>query len=254
MEVAAYAAREAGKVHKKYFDANVEVKKKDKSFDLITIADIEAEERIVSVIKDHYPRHNILAEERGYEKTSSEYTWIIDPLDGTNNFAHKLPIFCASVALAEKGEPIVGAIYDVSKDELFCTQKGKGAVLNGREIAVSAVEALDKALLITGFYYDRGEEMADNLGRIKLFFQRSIIGIRRFGSAALDLCNVACGRASGFWEFELNPWDFAAGKLLVEEAGGRVTGRKGETIVLQKSFMVASNGRIHNQMLEVLNL
>jgi myo-inositol-1(or 4)-monophosphatase len=254
LDVAKLAAKEAGKVHKRYFEGDIQTEEKSSSFDLVTAADLQAERTVVSIIKEHFPEHNFLAEEQSYAKTGSEYTWIIDPLDGTNNFSCRLPIFCASIALAHKDEVEVGAIYDVSRDELFYAQKGQGAYLNGKKIEVSPTDTLQKSLLITGFYYDRGQEMLNTLEAIKRFFLRRIMGLRRLGAAALDLCYVSCGRASGFWEFELNPWDFAAGKLLVEEAGGKVTGQHGEKVdIWRKSYIVASNGKIHTPILDVLS-
>lgn len=246
------AAKAAGKIHKKYFNTALKVKTKSTSFDLVTVADVEAEQKAVSLIKKHFPAHNFLAEEHIYEKTPSEYTWVIDPLDGTNNFASGLPIFSVSIALVKNGEPLVGVIYDVTRNELFYAQRGSGAYLNGKRICVSGVKNLNQSLLITGFYYNRGKEMNEALGKIKRFLLKRIIGIRRLGSAALDLSYVAAGRASGFWEFKLSPWDFSAGILLVREAGGKVTGRFGEKITLKESYIVASNGKIHNQMLGVL--
>lgn len=253
IDIAILAAKEAAKIHKKYFNTDFAIETKEKSFDLVTIVDIEAEKAIVSIINDNFPGHNIIAEEAEYAKTDSKYCWIIDPLDGTNNFANKIPIFSVSIALAKNGEILVGVVYDVMRDELFSAQKGRGSFLNGQKISVNSVNELKQAILITGFYYDRGAAMVKNLEKIKQFLQKKIIGIRRFGSAALDLCYIACGRAAGFWEFELNVWDFAAGKLIVEEAGGRVTGKDGEEISLKKSFIVASNSKIHPQMLEVIN-
>lgn len=254
LELAIKAAKIAGRIHQRYFQGKLKVEKKSSTFDLLTIADTEAEKAIVSLIKQHFPDHNIFAEEGSYEKTSSEYTWIIDPLDGTNNFISGLPIFCASVALSRKDKVIAGAIYDVMRNELFYAQKNKGAFLNGKRIKVNPTKTLKESLLITGFYYSRGKEMIETLEAIKRFFFKHILGLRRLGAAALDLCYVACGRAAGFWEFELNPWDFAVGKLLIEEAGGRVTGRYAEKVPLfKKYFIVASNGKIHNQMLEVIN-
>jgi len=254
LRVAIAAAKKAGKIHKKYFRSDIPVETKSSPFDLLTVADKEAEEVIVSMIKKNFPGHNFIAEEQSYEKTGSEYTWVIDPLDGTNNFACGLPIFCASVALMRSGEVEVGAIYDVLRNELFYAQKGRGAFLNGSRIRVSSADTLEKSLLITGFYYSRGEEMIQTLETIKRFFLRRIMGLRRLGAAALDLCYIASGRASGFWEFELSPWDFAAGKLIIEEAGGKVTGKTGEKISpTGKTFVVASNGKIHEQMLAVLN-
>lgn len=253
IDTAISAAKEAAKIHKKYFNTDFEVKTKGKSFDLVTIADTEAEKAVVSLIRSNFPDHNILAEEEKYSKTDSKYRWIVDPLDGTNNFANKIPFFSVSIALAKDGEAIVGVVYDCLRDELFSAQKGKGAFLNGQAISVNLAKGLKQSILITGFYYDRGSAMVKNLEDVKQFLQKEILGIRRFGSAALDLCYVGCGRAAGFWEFELNAWDFAAGKLIVEEAGGRVTGRGGEAIRLEKSFVVASNNKIHSQMLEVIN-
>ncbi|UCG35117.1 MAG: inositol monophosphatase [Candidatus Omnitrophota bacterium] len=254
IDVAIAAAKQAGTIHKKYFQTDIAIEEKSSSYDLVTVADLESEKAVVATIKYHFPEHNILAEEEKYEKTDSEFTWIIDPLDGTNNFAHGLPIFCVSIALAHKNEVMLGVIYDVMRDELFSAEKGKGALLNGKIINVTSTATLQKSLLITGFYYDRGEEMADTLDNVKRFFIKRIVGLRRLGAAALDLCYIASGRAAGFWEFELNPWDFAAGKLIVEEAGGRVTGKQGEEVgIRKKSYIVASNGRIHDQMISVLN-
>lgn len=255
LDLAKKAARTAGLIHKKYFRTAFKIKTKSSSYDLLTIADKESEKAIVSLIKKYFPEHNILAEENIYKKTSSDYLWIIDPLDGTNNFVSGLPIFCVSIAMAYKNEIIAGAVFDVTRNELFYAQKNKGAFLNGKRIRVSSVDALKRALIITGFYYNRGKEMLKTLENIKRFLLKNIIGIRRLGSAALDLCYVASGRTTGFWEFQLSPWDFAAGRLLIEEAGGKITGRKGEEIpLIKKSFVVASNGRIHQQMLKVLNV
>ena len=252
--VAIRAARVAGRIHKKYFNSSLKVRTKSSSFDLLTVADTEAEAAAVSLIKRDFARHNFLCEEYRYRKTDSEYTWIIDPLDGTNNFASGMPIFCASVALAHKGRILAGAVYDVTRDELFYAQRGKGAYLNGRRIRVNSAATLKQSLLITGFYYSRSAEMIQTLSIIRKFFLKHILGLRRLGAAALDLCYIACGRASGFWEFELSPWDFAAGKLIIEEAGGRVSGARGEKVPLTKKyFIVASNRKLHHKMLEVIN-
>jgi len=253
LDLAIRAAREAGKIHLKYFHTEIAIEEKSSSFDLLTVADIESEKAIVSAIKNNFSDHNILAEEAKYEKTDSEFTWIIDPLDGTNNFASGLPIFCVSIALAKANELIAGVVYDPTRDELFCAQKGEGAFLNGKPIHVTQQADLTQALLITGFYYDRGKEMKKTLDDIQKFFKCRIVGLRRLGAAALDLCYVASGRASGFWEFILSPWDFAAGKLLIEEAGGKVTNKEGQDFSIYKpSFVVASNGKIHASMLSIL--
>jgi len=252
--VAIKAAKEAGRIHKKYFRGNFKARTKSTSFDLVTIADTQAEKAVVSLIRRHFPEHNFLCEEFRYPKTASEYTWVIDPLDGTNNFASGLPIFCASVARTRKEEVLAAAIYDVTRDELFYAQKGKGAFLNGKRIRVNPVDKLGQSIIITGFYYDRSKKMFEAIETIKRFLLKHILGVRRLGAAALDLCYVACGRAGGFWEFELSPWDFAAGKLIVEEAGGKVTDNRGKGIPFNKRyFIVASNGRIHKDMLKVIS-
>jgi myo-inositol-1(or 4)-monophosphatase len=255
LSVAIAAARKAGAVHKKYYGKKTaKVRQKKVSFDLITAADTEAEAAAVSLIRRSFPDHNFLGEESKYRKTASEYTWIIDPLDGTNNFACGIPIFCASVGLKYKDAIVAGAVFDVIKRELFYAAKGKGAFLNGKRMSVNSAGTLKESMLITGFYYDRGKDMIETLEAIKLFNLKHILGIRRLGAAALDLCYVACGRAAGFWEHKLSPWDFAAGKLLIEEAGGQVTGRKGEPVPLDEpSFIVSSNGLIHRQMLSVIS-
>ncbi|MBU1726381.1 MAG: inositol monophosphatase [Candidatus Omnitrophica bacterium] len=254
LDIAKMAARKAGTVHKKYFNKDLKIRTKSASYDLLTVADTQAESTAVRVIRKYFPGHNILGEEASYVRTDSEYTWVIDPLDGTSNFASGLPIFCASVALVNKGVVAAGAIYDVTRDELFYAERGKGAFLNGKAIHVNRAASLKQALLITGFYYSRGTEMVRTLKEIERFQHERIRGIRRLGAAALDLCYVACGRAAGFWEFELSPWDFCAGKLLVEEAGGRITDQFGSRLnPYKKSFIVASNKKIHSSMLKVLN-
>lgn len=254
LEVAVSAAKEAGKIHKKYFQTDFKIQTKSSSFDLVTVADVESEKAAVSIIRQDFPGHNFLTEEEKYPKKQSDFTWVIDPLDGTNNFFQGLPIFCVSIALLKQDEVILGVVYDVSRDELFSAEKGKGAFLNGRLIKVNQIDSLERSLLITGFYYDRGADMLDCLDNIKSFLEKRILGLRRLGAAALDLCYIASGRASGFWEFSLSPWDFAAGKLLVEEAGGNITDKSGKDVYpLEKSYIVASNNLIHRQMLAVLN-
>ena len=230
LDVAIKAANKAGDIHKKYFGHNRGIKTKSSSFDLVTKADIESEKAVVTIIKKHFPDHNFIAEEQKYDNTPSEYTWIIDPLDGTNNFISGIPIFSVSIALMKQNELMLGVVYNVIQDELFYAEKGKGAFLNKRPVKVSAVDTLERSVIITGFYYDRSESMIETLEKIKQFFFKRILGLRRFGAAALDLCYVACGRAAGYWEFELSPWDFAAGKLILEEAGGKVTSKYGKEV------------------------
>ncbi|MBD3245521.1 MAG: inositol monophosphatase [Candidatus Omnitrophica bacterium] len=253
IECAIEAARKAGAVHAKHFETNFRISTKSSSYDLVTDADTEAEKEVVSVLRRDFHDYNILAEENHYPATDSPYRWVIDPLDGTNNFACRLPIFCVSIALMCQDEVILGVIYDVSRDELFTAEKGQGAFLNGKPIRVSPVKDLQEGLLITGFYYSRGPEMEETLNDIRKFFQSKIRGLRRLGAAALDLCYIACGRASGFWEFELSPWDYAAGMCIVHEAGGKVTNKEGGLPnPRKKSYLVASNAHIHDSMLRIL--
>ncbi len=254
LPLALEAAQAAGAVHLKYFRKRFSVQKKSAHFDLVTQADKEAERAAVRIIRRSCAQHNILAEENRYPRTASAFTWIIDPLDGTNNFSCGIPIFCSSVALAYEGDVILGALYDSVHRELFWACRGGGAFLNGKPIRVNAKRSLRAALLITGFYYKRGPQVDEALAAMGRFYRKGILGIRRFGAAALDLCAVSCGRSSGYWEYLLSPWDFAAGMLLVREAGGLVTGKKGEDIsALSPAFVVASNKYIHRQMLAVID-
>ena len=252
LETAIRAAEAAGEIHKKYFKTRLRVQTKEQHFNRVSVADTEAEQEIIAVIKKDYPDHAILAEESGQEAGGTDYLWIIDPLDGTNNYLHTLPLFSVSIALAKNSEIQLGVVYNPLLDELFYAEKGKGAFLNRESISVSENPDLKSALLITGFYYLRDERMVETLENIRKFFLAGIIDIRRLGSAALDLCNIACGRADGYWEVLLNPWDFAAGKIIVGEAGGRVTDVTGEMLSLRPSSIVATNNRVHTEMLEVL--
>lgn len=217
----------------------------------VTIADTESEKLIIGEIKKAFPHHSILAEETGGEKQESEWLWVIDPLDGTTNYAHHYPSFCVSIALLKKCKPIMGVIYHPLLSEFFYAEKGNGAYLNDRPIKVSNVDKLDKAFLTTGFAYDVHETEDDNVDNFRAFLKRSM-AIRRGGSAALDLAYTACGRFDGFWEMRLHPWDTAAGILMVEEAGGRVTTFDGGDFDIYKKEILATNGLIHNDMIDVL--
>src|SRR5262249_17549573 len=214
-------AQEAGKLLRDNFGRKIAVSHKS-DIDLVTEIDIASEKLIKELISSHYPKHQILAEESGSQESSSENRWIVDPLDGTTNYAHGFPVFCVSVALECSGEIIAGAIYDPMREELFAAERGGGATLNGRSIEVSKVLDLKKAMLVTGFPYDVQKSEIDNLKNFANFIKSSQ-AIRRLGSAALDLCYVACGRFDGFWELKLGAWDMAAGALIVSEAGGLVT-------------------------------
>jgi myo-inositol-1(or 4)-monophosphatase len=219
---------------------------------IVTEADQESERKIISIIiKDTYPTHRIVAEETGDSGLSSPYKWIIDPLDGTTNYAHGYPCFCVSIAIEYEKDIIFGIIYDPVREELFTAEQGKGSHLNGTPISVSSEEGLNTSLLCTGFPYDVREDMDSNIHHFRNFLMNAQ-AVRRDGSAALDLCYTAAGRFDGFWEQKLHPWDVAAGSLIVSEAGGKVTTYSGETFNIYGTEIVASNGIIHNQMLDVL--
>jgi myo-inositol-1(or 4)-monophosphatase len=218
---------------------------------LVTEMDLLSEKIIVSAIRKEHPDHGFLAEEKAREQTASPYRWVIDPLDGTTNYAHGYPVYGVSIALEREGEIVLGVVYDPSRDELFVAQKGKGARLNGRRIRVSSVPELSRSLLATGFPYDLRENPVNNFDHFQNFAYR-VHAVRRSGSAALDLCYVAAGRFDGFWEMKLGPWDLAAGSLMIQEAGGKVTDFHGRPPGLDGSFVLASNGKIHGEMIKVL--
>jgi len=222
--------------------------------DLVTEADIAAEELIIDRIRSHYPLHGILAEESGeavQQGTSrSEWKWIIDPLDGTTNYAHGYPCFCVSIAVEHAGTLEIGVVYDPMRDEMFAAERGQGATLNERRIRVSSVEQLNSAMMCTGFPYNvrTRPDFARDFTNFTLHAQ----AVRRDGSAALDLAYIACGRFDGFWEDGLNPWDVAAGAILISEAGGRITNYENEPLDIYTKKVVASNGRVHDAMLRLL--
>ncbi len=248
--VAAEVAREAGRVLRDRFRTGVAVYHKGE-VNLVTEADLVAEELIVSRIKSAFPGHGILAEEGHAARRPGYCVWIIDPLDGTTNYAHGFPVFAVSVALEIDGQPACGAIYNPMLDEMYTARHGDGAFCNGKPVRVSTTDSLDKSLLSTGFPYDVRTSPHNNLDNFREFALKAQ-GVRRGGSAALDFCSVACGSFDGFWELGLHPWDCAAGYLIVRESGGRVTDFTGEEGSIYEPRMVASNGRIHAEMLAVL--
>ena len=249
--VALEAAQVGVEVLKKYAKAGFHVEHKN-PLNLVTDADLASERAIVKVIRTAYPTHQILAEEEGaYSSQNSPYKWIIDPLDGTTNFAHGFPVYCVSIGLEYKGKCILGVVIDPTRDEVFVAGSGGGATLNRKPIHVSHVSRLDQALLVTGFGYDIHQNPDNNLDEFCRFTLRAQ-GVRRMGSAALDMCYVACGRFDGFWELKLNSWDTAAGLVIVQEAGGKVTTYQGEPFSVYGKKMVASNGLIHEEVLAVL--
>ncbi len=242
----------AGELQMAHFGKAFRVDKKG-AVDLVTEVDLAVERMGRAIIAERFPGHRVLAEETAREEggAGSPYCWIFDPLDGTTNFTHGLPIFCASLALEFEGTVLVGAVYDATRRELFTAERGQGARLNGAPIAVSEASALIDALLCTGFPYNIHETADEVLGLFGAFVRRAR-AVRRLGSAALDLCYVAAGRLDGFWEQRLHPWDTAAAALLVEEAGGRVTTFAGEPFAPRHGTAVASNGRIHDEMLATI--
>lgn len=251
MDVAKAAARQAGKVLNRMFgrldqDA-IEFKGE---IDLVTKADKEAEKRILSLIREHFPDHGFWAEESGVTGGDSEYTWVIDPLDGTTNFAHGFPWFAVSIGLRKGNETVLGVVYSCCRDELFAAERGGGAYCNDQPIRVSDTKDLKSGLFVTGYPYDLA--WVDAYVKQTQSMLKRCRGLRRTGSAALNLCYVASGTFSGFWEFNLNPWDIAAGALIVEEAGGKVTDFTGKGLDLNVGNIVASNGLMHEQLLVAL--
>ncbi len=241
-------ARAAGGLLLPIFERRVRVEYKD-GVDIVTEADRASERLIVERLRAHFPDHAIVAEEGGGHASDSPYCWYVDPVDGTTNFAHSFPFFCVSIGLERAGEGVVGVVYDPIRDELFTAERGAGAWLNNRPIRVSSIAALPQSLLATGFPARRRHENPN----IHFYYQLNMVshGVRRAGSAALDLCYVACGRMDAFWEFHLNPWDVAAGMVLVTEAGGRVTDMRGGPYNLSSETLVASNGLIHPELVRV---
>jgi myo-inositol-1(or 4)-monophosphatase len=252
LELASSLARAAGKIQRERYATAFEIRTKSAAVDLVTDVDESCEALIVDTLEAERPRDAILAEEGGArDRSGAAWRWIIDPLDGTTNYAHGYPRFCVSIGVEFEGARTVAVVYDPLMDELFHAVAGGGAYLNGQRIRVSKETALDRALLATGFAYDRRGSEQDNLDEFAAFL-KSARALRRDGSAALDLCYVAAGRLDGFWEFKLAPWDVAAGYLIVEEAGGRCTDVRGGSPPASGSDVVASNGQIHHAMLQVL--
>ena len=253
LATAAEIVLRAGDIQMSRRETGFHVDKKG-TIDLVTEVDLECERMCRAVLADRFPDHAILAEELSGESTepaAAGYRWVFDPLDGTTNYAHGLPIFCASLALEIDGETEVGAIYDPTRRELFTAERGEGAFLNGAPLRVSGTAALVDSLLVTGFPYDVHEQV-DRLVELFGAYLGRARAVRRLGSAALDLCYVAAGRFDGFWEQRLKPWDVAAGALIVQEAGGRITGMDGTRFDPEAAHLVASNGWIHHAMLEVI--
>ena len=248
LETAASIAREAGALIASYHSRGIGFELKG-DYDLVTEADRASESLIVERLRNHFPTHSVVAEEGGGTEGASEYRWYVDPLDGTTNFAHGFPMFNVTLALERAGELIAGVIYDPIHEEMFTAEAGGGAFLNNHRIHVSKVARVHDALVATGFPSRKRHENVN----VHFYYQLAMMshGVRRAGAAALDLAYVACGRLDAFWEFGLNPWDMAAGVLLVREAGGTASGMHGEPFSLRGPQMLADNALIHQPMLEV---
>ena len=244
-------AREAGEIIRDGYGKNFSIEFKTNDSNLVTEIDKKSEKAIINFINKEFPGHAIIAEESGKHETSSEYRWVVDPLDGTTNFAHGLPLFSVSIGVQKNGETIAGVVYDVMMDNLYQAELGSGAYLGDKKLKVSDKDKLSQSLLVTGFPYDLKENPRTIVQKFNDLLMSSR-AVRRLGSAAIDFCYVAAGVFEGFWEVSLHPWDMCAGKLMVEEAGGIVTNFKNEPIDVFSPQMLATNGKIHDQILEVL--
>jgi len=247
------AVLRAGEVQMAHFGQAMRVEKKG-AIDLVTEIDIEVERAFRAMIAERFPDHQVLGEEFGSDEDRASvprFCWVFDPVDGTTNYAHGLPIFCSSLALEVDGEPMVAAVYDPNRKELFTAERGRGAWLNGQPLHVSTAASLIDSLLVTGFHYDVQKDPGDVIALFGAFISRAR-AVRRLGSAALDLCYVAAGRFDGFWEKKLQPWDVAGGALIVSEAGGRVTSMTGAPYASRGGSVLATNGHIHDEMLAVI--
>jgi myo-inositol-1(or 4)-monophosphatase len=251
LSVAIEAALAGGAILKSYYGGAFRVAFKGE-LDLVTQADTESEAQVLSILRARLPDVSILAEESGVSDRDTAQRFIVDPLDGTTNFAHAYPMFAVSIGYEEDGRVRAGVVYDPIREELFTAEQGRGAFLNGSKLHVSTTDRIEHSLLVTGFPYDLKDDLEGNL-RLFERFMGIARAIRRDGSAALDLCYVAAGRFDGFWEEKLGPWDTAAGALIVEEAGGRVTDLRGGTFHYTQKGVVASNGRIQERMLSILS-
>jgi myo-inositol-1(or 4)-monophosphatase len=242
------ATQEAGKILMNYFQGTFTVGNKEGINNLVTEVDMHAEKKIMEIITSSFPGHTIITEESGEHMQDSAYQWIIDPIDGTVNFAHGIPIACVSIGLRHHNDMVLGAVYNPMMNELFFAERGKGATLNGKPISVSNKTDFRKACLVTGFPYKWPDSKEHPIKVFERFIMEGL-PVRRLGSAAIDLCWVACGRFDGFWEYNLSPWDVAAGYLIVEEAGGTITNFEGAPYDVFDKETLATNGHIHQDML-----
>ena len=241
----------AGKLQMQQFGRDFKIEKKG-PIDLVTEVDVAVERMFRALVAERFPDHQVLAEEMGGSAVAPKGPcWVFDPIDGTTNYAHGIPIFCASLALEIDGVAEVAAVFDPNRQELFTAERGGGAYLNGRRLQVSAATSLVDAVVVTGFPYDVHGRVDEIVGLFGAFVGQ-VRAMRRLGSAAIDLCYVAAGRMDGFWENDLKPWDMAGGALLVTEAGGRVTNMDGTPFGSRRRHVLASNALLHDQMLEII--
>jgi myo-inositol-1(or 4)-monophosphatase len=251
LRTAIQAAHSAGRIHRRHYGRVRDIQYKSKNkLNLVTEVDRLSERAILSLLRKKFPSHGLWGEESGSQKKDSDFTWIVDPLDGTTNYAHGYPFFCCSIALAKGRTPLVGVVYDAFRGECFAAERGKGAFLNGRRLRVSKTRTLAESLVCTGFAY-AVRETHYNLDNFRRFVLKAQ-GVRRDGSAALNLAFVAAGRFDGFWERGIQAWDMAAGVLLIQEAGGKVTDITGRPFDLLGENALASNGKVHREMFRML--
>lgn len=255
MKVAVVAAQAGAAVIEKYYRQGIQIRSKspDESYNLVSDADVESEQAVVAAIRSAFPTHEIVGEEQAVGNIDAEHVWIVDPLDGTNNFAHRIPQFSVSIAYYRSGVAQCGIVVNPIHGDWYWAERSLGAFHNGRRLAVSQESKLQGAMVGVGFYYDRGRMMEATLAAIADFFRQNIHGIRRFGSAALDLCYVADGMFGTFFEYQLSPWDFAAGRLILEEAGGRITTGRGDSLPLATTSVLATNGLLHHDSLGIVS-
>lgn len=249
LQTARESARAATDILKEYL-GKAAIDHKSASHDLVTEADLKAEAAVLATIRSQFPTHDVMGEEGlATGQLSAEHLWVVDPLDGTTNYAQGIPQFCTAIAYVQGGQVQVGVVHDPSRDEVFHAVRGAGAFLNDVPIRVSERDEMKQAVIATGFFYDRGELMRKTLDSIEsLFRDQSVRGIRRLGSAALDQCWVACGRMDGFYEYQLAPWDYAAASLIVEEAGGRCADRSGNPLEMDSRSLIATNAKLFEQV------
>ena len=251
LEFAKITAKGAGAILMEHFGQISSYEHKSTPIDLLTIADTQSEAFILNTIKTTFPDHHIIAEESTIVENNSDYRWVIDPLDGTTNFVHNLPIFAVSIGLQYKGETIVGVVYNPAADKCFWAEKNGGAFLNGESIHNTSTNTLSNSLLVTGFPYTHDDRWIKGFDLFKILYGKTQ-GVRRLGAAALDFCFVAMGRFEGFWEFGLQPWDVCAGALILEEAGGKVSDWDNSPMPFSGERVLATNGFIHEEMKDIL--